>query len=58
MTYRKILALSLACTLAFPVTAFAAKDEKADKATDITLWTYPIGSWGDAATVDLSLIHI
>ena len=52
MTYRKILALSLACTLAFPVTAFAAKDEKADKATDITLWTYPIGSWGDAATVD------
>lgn len=41
MKYRKILALALACTLAFPVTAFAAEEEKA---TDITLWTYPIGS--------------
>ena len=49
MKYRKILALALACTLAFPVTAFAAEEEKA---TDITLWTYPIGSWGDAETVD------
>ena len=26
--------------------------EAADGATAITLWTYPIGSWGDAATVD------
>ena len=49
MKYRKILALALACTMAFPVTAFAAEEEKA---TDITLWTYPIGSWGDAETVD------
>ena len=48
MKYRKILALALACTLAFPVTAFAEGAET----TDITLWTYPIGSWGDAATVD------
>lgn len=30
MTYRKILALSLACTLAFPVTAFAASCHAAD----------------------------
>ena len=22
------------------------------QAADITLWTYPIGSWGDSATVD------
>ena len=49
MKYRKILALALACTMAFPVTAFAAEEEKA---TDITLWTYTIGSWGDAETVD------
>lgn len=26
--------------------------EVSDGATAITLWTYPIGSWGDAATVD------
>lgn len=26
--------------------------EASDGATAITLWTYPIGSWGDAATVD------
>mgnify|MGYP002265333936 CR=1 FL=1 len=49
MKYRKILALALACTMAFPVTAFAAEEEKA---TDITLWTYPIWSCGDAETVD------
>ena len=29
MKYRKILALALACTMAFPVTAFAAEEEKA-----------------------------
>lgn len=51
MQYRKILAISLACVLAMPMTAFAADDGAAEGA-DITLWTYPIGSWGDSAVVD------
>ncbi len=30
----------------------AADDTAAAEATEITLWTYPIGGWGDAETVD------
>lgn len=30
----------------------ATDDAAGGEATDITLWTYPIGNWGDAATVD------
>ncbi len=30
----------------------AAPAEATAQAADITLWTYPIGSWGDSATVD------
>ncbi len=30
----------------------AAPAEGTAQAADITLWTYPIGSWGDSATVD------
>lgn len=48
MKYRKLLAASLACAMLLPTFASAEGAE----ATDITLWTYPIGSWGDSATVD------
>lgn len=30
----------------------AGDDSSSSEATQITLWTYPIGSWGDSATVD------
>lgn len=33
-------------------TAEPAASGDAAQAADITLWTYPVGSWGDAATVD------
>ncbi|WP_373212418.1 ABC transporter substrate-binding protein [Ruminococcus sp. 5_1_39BFAA] len=51
MKYRKMIALALAASMVLPttVTAFA---EEGGEAADITLWTYPIGSWGDSATVD------
>lgn len=48
MKLRKILALTLVGTMALSMNVFAESSE----AADITLWTYPIGSWGDAATVD------
>ena len=47
MKYRKLMALSLACAMAFPMASFAEGET-----TDITLWTYPVGNWGDSATVD------
>lgn len=50
MKYRKIIALALAASMVVPTTAFAAEGETVS--ADITLWTYPIGSWGDSATVD------
>ena len=33
----------------------AATEETAAAATEITLWTYPIGNWGDQATLDTLL---
>ena len=42
---KKLLALLLCLMLALPVFALAEDVE-------ITLWTYPIGSWGDQATVE------
>lgn len=48
MKYRKVLALTLACGMAMSMTAFGEGSD----AADITLWTYPIGSWGDSAVVD------
>lgn len=30
----------------------AAEESSSDVSADITLWTYPIGNWGDSATVD------
>lgn len=49
MKLRKVLAVAL--TGAMAASAFAGS-AAAEEATEITLWTYPIGSWGDAATVD------
>ncbi|MCR5161790.1 MAG: extracellular solute-binding protein [Lachnospiraceae bacterium] len=46
MKFRTIAALAIAAAMALPVAAYAGET------TDITLWTYPIGSWGDSATVD------
>ncbi len=40
-----LLALVMIVALAVPVTA------SADSATEISLWTYPIGKWGDEATI-------
>ena len=42
---KKLLALLLCLMLALPVFALAEDVE-------ITLWTYPIGSWGNQETVD------
>ena len=46
MKMRKALAIALAAMLVLPNAAFAGEGT-----TDITLWTYPIGNWGDSATV-------
>ena len=35
-----------------PTTEEAAAEAPAGGSTDITLWTYPIGGWGDSAVVD------
>ncbi len=35
-----------------PATEEAAAEAPAGGSTDITLWTYPIGGWGDSAVVD------
>ena len=53
---KKFLALILALVMALSLVACGQDAAPADDgnvaATDITLWTYPIGKWGDSATVD------
>ncbi len=51
MKTRKILAIVLACVMALPF-ALSAGAMDADLTADITLWTYPVGDWGDSGTVD------
>ncbi len=46
---KKLLALALALIMVF---ALAAPTAFADDAVEITLWTYPIGGWGNSDTVD------
>ena len=46
MKMRRALAIALSAMLVLPNATFAGEGT-----TDITLWTYPIGSWGDSATV-------
>lgn len=48
---RKSKILALALSSAVMASAFGC-GAGASEATEITLWTYPIGQWADAATVD------
>ena len=45
---KKFLAIVLALCMVLTLTAVA----RAEPATEITLWTYPIGSWGNAEAVE------
>ena len=47
---KKILAMILAVMLVLSLVACTVED--ASEQVEITLWTYPIGKWTDAATVD------
>ena len=51
MKFRKIMALALVASMAVSMNAVSVMAEGGDT-TDITLWTYPVGSWGDSAVVD------
>lgn len=47
MKYRKIMAVALAASLIVPAGAVNVFAEGTDT-TEITLWTYPVGNWGDS----------
>ena len=49
MKFRRLLAVALAGSMVFSMSAVTAN---AEETTAITLWTYPVGNWTDAATVD------
>lgn len=51
---KKILTILLALLLAVCLTACSSgkTEEGGEEATEITLWTYPIGGWGNQETVD------
>ena len=49
---KKLLALLLCALLILPAAALA------DDVTEITLWTYPIGSWTDDAVVNEMLTNL
>ena len=46
---KKFIALLLAVVMVLGLTACSVSS---GKKTEITLWTYPVGQWGDQATVD------
>ena len=48
---KKILALLLALVMVFALAACGQQAAPAAAEKEITLWTYPIGNWGDEATV-------
>lgn len=48
MMKRKVLAAALSCAMVFSLAPAALADEAV---TEITLWTYPVGNWGDAEAV-------
>lgn len=56
MKLRKLTSLAMAAAVAtslcVPAFAEATTEGAAGAAADITLWTYPVGGWGDSATVD------
>ena len=47
---KKIIALLLAAVLVLGLTACSVSG--GSNATEITIWTYPVGQWGDQATVE------
>ena len=47
-----LLALVMVLSLAACSVEKAPADDEAAATTELTLWTYPIGGWGDQATVD------
>ena len=48
---KKMIALLLALCMVFSMGFVVMAEEAPEAATEITLWTYPIGNWGDEATV-------
>ena len=64
-TSKRILALLMVLALlvsAVPTTVFAAESDEsgaaAQSVTDISLWTYPVGGWGDEEAVDQLISYI
>ena len=51
---KKILAMLLAVMLVMSMVACTVEQQN-DEVVEITLWTYPIGGWGNQATVDALL---
>ena len=51
MKSRKLMAIGMAAAMVLSM-GTAAFAEEAAPAADITLWTYPVGGWGDSAQVD------
>ena len=51
---KKILAMLLAVMLVMSMVACTVEQQN-DEQVEITLWTYPIGGWGNQATVDALL---
>ena len=48
---KKVLSIALALLMILGLAACAGNGNQAAAANEITLWTYPIGNWGDEATV-------
>ncbi len=49
MKTRKVLAVALSCAMALSLAPAAFAE---DAPVEITLWTYPVGNWGEAEVVD------
>ncbi len=49
MKLRKIAAMGMSAAM---IASAAVMPVMAEETTDITLWTYPVGGWGDSAQVD------
>ncbi|MDO4343588.1 MAG: ABC transporter substrate-binding protein, partial [Eubacteriales bacterium] len=47
MKFRRVLALALVGCMAFSANVFAEGET-----TEITMWTYPVGDWGNAEVMD------
>ena len=53
---KKLIALLLAVVMVLGLCACSVSS--GSKKTEITLWTYPVGQWGDQATVEKTLKNI